>query len=40
MKNVNNSTQERLELIKLLLTLTPEELATALKLFEQERAKK
>lgn len=32
--------QDRLELIKLLLTLTPEELATALEVFEQERAKK
>lgn len=32
--------QERLELIKLLLTLTPEELTTVLKRFEQERAKK
>lgn len=40
MKNVNNSTQERLELIKVLLTLTPEELAKAFELFEQERAKK
>ena len=31
--------QERLELIKLLLTLTPDELATVLERFEQERAK-